>query len=114
MEFNFYYEMSDSVNYDEVKGEIRRMEIKEFEYFKKTGEVLDKRKIPAGTRCNDAIKCCPYCVCDCCLLYGGRMISTQGVNGFSFQNRKKQCIKDYPKGKYVLQLEVDDENIREY
>lgn len=108
MKFEFYYEMADNIVYEEVKSDIRRQENKELECFQKYGIVLDKRKIPSGTRCNNEKECCPYCVGDCCLLYGGRMMSTQGVNGFSFQNRKKQCVKDYPKGKYVLQMEVGD------
>ena len=109
MGFNFYYEMADNIVYDEVKGDIRVMERKELEYFEKYGKVLDKNRIPSGNRCNNENECCPYCVGDCCLLYGGRMITSQGAYGFGFQHRKDQCVKDYPKGKDVFQTEVKDD-----
>lgn len=107
MSFKFHYEISDDITWDiDIEHSVNRQKNKEEYYFEKYGKTLDKSQIPKGNYCNNENLCCPYCVGDCCLLYGGRMESKLGYYGFSFQKRKKQCTKDYPKGKAVAQMEI--------
>ena len=111
MSFKFYYEIGDNITYDkDLEMSVNRQSWKEKEYFERYGKILDKSSIPKGRYCNDENMSCPYCVSDCCLLYGGRMESKLGYYGFSFQKRKKQCTDDYPKGKNMEQIEMPGKN----
>lgn len=104
MPFEFYYKINDDITWDkDIEYDINRMKHKEERYFNEYRKTLDKSKIPSGTYCNNENMCCPYCVCDRCLLYGAHMESKIGYYGFSFQKRKKRCSEDYPKGKNVAQ-----------
>lgn len=106
--FEFHYEVNENLSWDDdIERSVNRQRWKEKEYFEKYGGILDKTKIPSGTYCNNEEMCCPYCVSDCCLLYGGRMESKLGYYGFSFQKRKKRCLEEYPKGKNMAQIVFD-------
>lgn len=108
MSFEFHYKINDDVTWDkDIEYSVKRQKHKEIEYFERYGKTLVKTKIPQGNYCNNENMCCPYCVGDCCLLYGGRMESKIGYYGFSFQKRQKRCIKDYPKGKTLSQVEFE-------
>lgn len=108
MSFEFHYMIDDNLTWEkDMQYDINRMKNKEIRYFDEYGRTLDKSKIPSGNYCNNEKMCCPYCVCDRCLLYGARMESKIGYYGFSFQKRQKRCIKDYPKGKNLSQVEFE-------
>ena len=104
--FEFHYKIKDGCEEDEVRHEINDQRRKEKKYYEEQGVILDKSRIPKGKYCNDEKMCCPYCVLDSCLLYGGKMMSTWGCYGFSTQKRKKQCIEQFLKGKDLTQVEI--------
>ena len=106
--FEFTYKSEIEIDKDKEYC-INMQKRREEEYFAKWGGILDKSGIPSSGRCNNEKECCPYCVLDACLKFGGLLESTMGLYGFSFQRKNRECLKKYPKGKKNIdQIELDE------
>lgn len=113
--FEFKYMIGADVVYGDFEHYILRQKHKEQECFETYGIKIKKNNIPAASTCNQfregSISACPYCVSDRCLMFGNALESGYGAYGISLQKRSERCREKYPKGKDLLQIELEvDEN----
>ena len=113
--FEFKYMIGADVVYNDFEHYILWQKHKEEECFKTYGIKILKNNIPAASTCNQfregRISACTYCVSDRCLMFGNALESGYGAYGISLQKRSKRCREKYPKGKDLLQIELEvDEN----
>ncbi len=109
---SFKYLIGNNVVYEDVERDILRQKRKEKMCFEKYGITAEKKAIPASNSCNKfkdgQIISCPYCVSDRCLLFGNRTETGYGAYGISLQKRSKCCREKYPKGKDLMQIEMEE------